>query len=381
MRKRECIAMLLAGGQGSRLGGLTTNIAKPAVVFGGKYRMIDFTLSNCSNSHIDVVGVLTQYRPLMLNSYIGTGSAWALDSVDGGVTILPPYQSREGFNWYNNTAAAVYQNIEFIDFYNPDYVLILSGDHIYKMDYSKMLAYHKMKGADVTISVYPVPWEEANRFGIMVCDEDGQVQRFEEKPKEPISNLASMGIYIFNWKYLKDALIRDHDDPDSVNDFGKNIIPKALAEGRSLYAYSFNGYWKDAGTIPSYYEASMELLDGTCNLDLDDPSFPVYSKNQVTKPQYIGREAHVTDCYVCDGCTVLGEAVHSVISNDVYIGRDAKVYDSIILHGARIEDSAEVYNAIIDENVVITRGRQIGRPDAQPGQDISVVSLSDGAIQ
>lgn len=373
--------MLLAGGQGSRLGGLTANIAKPAVVFGGKYRMIDFTLSNCTNSGIDVVGVLTQYRPLMLNSYIGTGSAWALDSVDGGVTILPPYQSREGFNWYNNTAAAVYQNIEFIDFYDPEYVLILSGDHIYKMDYSKMLAYHKMKNADVTISVYPVPWEEASRFGIMVTDEEGKVTKFEEKPAQPVSNLASMGIYIFNWKYLKDALIRDHDDPNSANDFGKNIIPGALAEGKNLYAYSFNGYWKDTGTIPSYYEASMELLDGTCDLDLDDPEFPIYSKNQVTRPQYVGPEAHVTDSYVCDGCVVLGEAVHSVISNDVYIGRDAKVYDSVILHGARIEDSAEIYNAIIDENVVITRGRKVGRPDAKPGEDIAVVSLSDGTAQ
>ena len=380
-KNKEMIAMLLAGGQGSRLGVLTSRVAKPAVPFGGKWRIIDFPLSNCVNSGVDTIGVLTQYQPLELNEYIGNGQPWDLNSSHGGVSVLPPYARSKKSDWYMGTANAIYQNIPFIARYNPDDVLILSGDHIYEMDYAAMLRFHKEMDADLTVAVRPVPMEEASRFGIMNTHEDGAIYEFEEKPKQPKSNKASMGIYIFKWDILKKFLEEDEEDPKSENDFGKNIIPNALAEGKSLYAYSFNGYWKDTGTIPSYYEASMELLDGTCDLDLDDPNFPIYSKNQVTKPQYVGPDAHVTDSYVCDGCTVLGEAVHSVISNDVYIGRDAKVYDSVILHGARIEDSAEVYNAIIDENVVITRGRKVGRPDAKPGEDIAVVSLSDGTAQ
>lgn len=372
MRKRECIAMLLAGGQGSRLGGLTANLAKPAVAFGGKYKLIDFTLSNCFYSNIDVVGVLTQYRPLMLNTYIGTGSAWALDSSDGGVVILPPYMSREGGKWYNGTADAVYQNIEFIDYYNPDYVLVLSGDHIYKMDYSLMLDFHKRQHADVTLSVIEVPWEEASRFGITVTDEDNKVYRFDEKPKNPVSNLASMGIYIFDWQVLRAALIEDHEDPDSSNDFGGNILPKMLAEGKRVYAYAFKGYWKDVGTISSYYQANMELLDKNCPIQLDDRKFPVYSNSARSMPQYIGPDAHVSEALVCDGCKVLGEVHHSLLSNDVVVGRGARVINSIVLPNAHIEDGAEVYDAIIDEGVVVERNRVVG--DAHGTKGISVLS-------
>ena len=375
-RKKECIAMLLAGGQGSRLGGLTMNVAKPAVLFGGKYRLIDFTLSNCFYSGIDVVGVLTQYKPLILNTYIGTGAAWALDSQDGGVSILPPYQSREGGKWYEGTADAVYQNIEFIDFQDPEYVLILSGDHIYKMDYAQMLAFHKRTGADVTISGYTVPWEEASRFGLMITDENQKITRFEEKPKNPMSNLASMGIYIFTWKVLREALLRDHDDEASQKDFGGNILPTLLAEGKNMYAYPFSGYWKDVGTIPSYYEANMELLDPDCPLQLQDRTIPVYSNSENTRPQYLGPEAHISTSLVCDGCTILGDVHHSIVSNDVFIGRGAKIRDSILMHGAVIEDGAEVYDAIIDEKYVVERGRVVGRPHAG-AKEITVLSNND----
>ncbi len=373
MRKRECIAMLLAGGQGSRLGGLTANLAKPAVVFGGKYRMIDFTISNCSNSNIDVIGVLTQYKHRILNHYIGSGAAWGMESVDGGISILPPYQTRHGGQWYNGTADAVYQNVEFIDYYDPDYVLILSGDHIYKMDYSKMLAQHKATKAEATISVIEVPLEEASRFGIMTADENGRITEFAEKPAHPNSTLASMGIYIFNWKTLRRALLEDHEKPDSDNDFGKNIIPTLLGEGLPLYAYRFEGYWQDVGTIPSYYECSMQLLEDDSPLDLYDSSSPIYSNNLNARPQFIGPQAHIDNCMICDGASVFGEVTHSIISNDVYIGNGAKVVDSILLHGARIEDHAQIYGAIIDENVVIERSRMVGSPETL-GKEVTVIS-------
>ncbi len=376
MRKRETIAMLLAGGQGSRLGELTRDVAKPAVTFGGKYRLIDFTLSNCFYSGIDVVGVLTQYKPLVLNTYIGTGAAWALDSMDGGISILPPYQSRLGASWYEGTADAVYQNIDFIDNYDPEYVLILSGDHIYKMDYDQMLDFHKQTHADVTISGITVPWEEASRFGLMITDETHKIVRFEEKPKVPPSNLASMGIYIFNWDVLREVLLEDHADPESSNDFGKNILPHMLNEGKNLMAYPFNGYWRDVGTISSYYEANMELLDPKNPLQLQDRSFPVYSNTANSPPQYLGPEAHVTESLVCDGVSVLGDVEHSILSNNVTIGRGAKVQDSILLRGVVVEDGAEVYYAIIDEGAVVERGRVIGDPHDKG--NIQVVSQHGG---
>jgi len=373
MRKRECIAMLLAGGQGSRLGGLTADIAKPAVVFGGKYRMIDFTISNCSNSNLDVVGVLTQYKHRILNHYIGSGAAWGMESVDGGISILPPYQTRYGGQWYNGTADAVFQNMEFIDYYDPDHVLILSGDHIYKMDYSLMLAQHKKTGADATISVIRVSEEEASRFGIMTADEDGRIVDFEEKPAHPKSTLASMGIYIFKWKVLRQALIADHENPKSDNDFGKNVIPALLSQGQKLYAYAFQGYWQDVGTIKSYYECSMQLLDDDCPLDLYDDRVPVYSNNLNARPQFIGPDAHIDNSMICDGCSILGEVAHSIISNDAYIGTGARVVDSILLHGARVESFAQVYGAIVDEGVTIERSRKVGGPETL-GREVTVIS-------
>ena len=376
MSKYETVAMLLAGGQGSRLGGLTFDNAKPAVAFGGKYRLIDFSLSNCYNSGIEVVGVLTQYKPLRLNTYIGTGAAWALDALDGGVTILPPYMSRDGGQWYLGTADAVYQNIEYLDYYNPEYVLILSGDHVYKMDYSLMIDSHKEKGADATIAVMPVPWGEASRFGILVTGEDGEIIRFDEKPKNPVSNLASMGVYVFNYKTLRKALIEDHVDTESNKDFGKNIIPKLLGEGRKLYSYRFDGYWRDVGTIQSYYETNMEILDNECPLDFHDQDFPVYSNNHNVRPQIIGSGASICQSLVCDGCFVYGKVNHSILSNNVYVGKGANVKNSIILHNARIEDNASVENAIISEGVVVTQGCLVGNmKNKKTGSwDIEVVS-------
>ncbi|MCX7903371.1 MAG: glucose-1-phosphate adenylyltransferase [Caloramator sp.] len=360
MRKKEIIAMVLAGGQGTRLKSLTKNNAKPAVPFGGKYRIIDFVLSNCANSDIDTVGVLTQYQPLILNAHIGIGMTWDLDRKFGGVRILPPYQHEAGGNWYKGTADAIYQNMNYIDYYNPEYVLVLSGDHIYKMDYNLMLDYHKEKNADCTIAVIEVPIEEASRFGIMNTHEDGRIYEFEEKPKKPKSNLASMGIYIFNWNKLKHFLKEDQKDPTSSNDFGKNVIPRMLKEGAKLYAYKFEGYWKDVGTVESYWEANMDLLKEDCQLDLYEGVSKIYAVDYSLPPQYIGPEAAVENSMIVDGCTVYGEVRNSIISRGVFIGKNAVVKDSVILQDAKIEDGAVVLKSIVGNGARIREGVTVG---------------------
>ncbi|MDN5323337.1 MAG: glucose-phosphate adenylyltransferase [Clostridia bacterium] len=360
MWKKKWIAMLLAGGQGSRLGLLTKNVAKPAVPFGAKYRIIDFSLSNCTYSGIDTVGVLTQYKPQVLNSYIGIGSAWDLDYTNGGVFILQPFMSEKGGNWYKGTASAIYENIDFVNQYDPDYVLVISGDHIYKMDYSLMLNYHKVQKADATIAVIQVPWEEASRFGIMDTDANGKITEFVEKPAKPKSNLASMGIYIFNWPTLRRFLEEDNQDPYSDNDFGKNIIPKMLNKGRKLFAYKFKGYWKDVGTIESYYAANMDLLNEKPELDLFDESFKVYSNNSILPPHYLGPKAKVTNSLIPDGCMVLGEVENSVLFSGVFVGEGTKIKDSIILPHVKIGPYSIVYKAIIGENTIISNESRIG---------------------
>ena len=361
---KECIAMLLAGGQGSRLYALTQSMAKPAVYFGGKYRIIDFPLSNCVNSGIDTVGVLTQYQPLELNEYLGNGQPWDLDRLYGGVHILPPYQKATGSDWYKGTANAIYQNINFIERYDPEYVLILSGDHIYKMDYEKMLAQHKAKGADCTIAVLDVPKEEASRFGIMTCQEDGKIVKFTEKPKEPDSTLASMGIYIFTWDKLKHYLVEDEKNTDSENDFGKNIIPEMLADNQKLYAYNFEGYWKDVGTIESLWEANMDLLNPNVPFDVWDNSWKIYSRTHNVPPQYVGASAVVENSMVSEGCTVEGYVDFSVLFQSVIVEEGATVRDSIVMPGSIIKKGANVQYAIIGENCVINEGVSIGqRPE------------------
>ena len=363
-RKKEWIAMLLAGGQGSRLYALTQNLAKPAVPFGGKYRIIDFPLSNCVNSGIDTVGVLTQYQPLTLNEYLGTGQPWDLDRIDGGLFVLPPYQTAYGSDWYKGTANAIYQNIRFIDRYDPDYVVILSGDHIYKMDYSKMLAVHKEKGADCTIAVLEVPMEEASRFGIMNAHEDGTIYEFQEKPKEPKSNLASMGIYIFTWKKLRQYLVEDEGDPRSSKDFGKDIIPKMLGDGARMIAYPFGGYWKDVGTIDSLWEANMDLLNPNTSLGLSDPSWKIYARNPVMPPHYVAPEGHVQNSMVAEGCNVHGTVDFSVLFAGVTVEEGAQVRDSIIMPNTTIKAGAKVEYAIVAENTVIGEGAVVGcRPE------------------
>lgn len=366
MRKKECIAMLLAGGQGSRLGILTKKLAKPAVPFGGKYRIIDFTLSNCSNSGIDTVGVLTQYQPLTLNSYIGIGSPWDLDRKEGGVTVLPPYVKDNGGEWYKGTANAVYQNLDFIQAFDPEYVLVLSGDHIYKMDYSAMLDFHKANDAAATIAVIQVPWEETHRFGIMNTDENQLVVEFQEKPKEAKNNLASMGVYIFNWQVLKSYLVEDEADTESSNDFGKNLIPKMLRNGLGLYAYPFRGYWKDVGTVDSLWEANMDLLKENPDLDIYDSSWKVYSVNPSLPPQCIGKEAKLCGSLVNEGCLVEGEVHHSVLFPGVYVGKGAVIRDSVIMPNVHIEEGAIVEKAIIGEDTVIKKGAHIGAEDGEP---------------
>lgn len=364
MRKKEWIAMLLAGGQGSRLYTLTRNLAKPAVPYGGKYRIIDFPLSNCVNSGIDTVGVLTQYQPLVLNEYIGTGQPWDLDRQEGGVFVLPPYQKSSGSDWYKGTANAIYQNVPFIERYDPEYVLILSGDHVYKMDYARMLDYHKQRGADCTIAVLEVSMEEASRFGIMNCDPDGKVYEFEEKPKQPKSNLASMGIYIFTWKKLRAYMEADAKDADSANDFGKNIIPNMLAAGEKMYAYSFNGYWKDVGTIDSLWEANMDLLNPYVPLSLHDPAWKIYSRNPVMPPHYVGAGASVQNSMVTEGCVIYGEVDFSVLFAGVVVEKGATVRDSIIMPGTVIRKGAVVEYSIVAENAVIEEGAVLGsRPE------------------
>ena len=363
-RKKEWIAMLLAGGQGSRLYALTRNLAKPAVPFGGKYRIIDFPLSNCVNSGIDTVGVLTQYQPLVLNDYLGNGEPWDLDRSNGGVHVLPPYQKSSGSDWYRGTANAIYQNINFIDRYQPEYVAILSGDHIYKMDYSKMLRVHKEKGADCTIAVLDVPLEEASRFGIMSADEEGTIYDFEEKPKEPKSTLASMGVYIFSWECLRRYLAEDEADPKSSNDFGKNIIPKMLAAGQKMVAYPFDGYWKDVGTIDSLWEANMDLLNPNVPLVLGDADWKIYSRNPVMTPHFVHPGATVQNSMITEGCEVAGVIDFSVLFAGVTVQQGAIVRDSIVMPGAVIEEGAVVEYAIIGENAVIGKGARVGvRPE------------------
>lgn len=359
-KKTECIAMLLAGGQGSRLGVLTKNIAKPAVPYGGKYRIIDFPLSNCVNSGIYTVGVLTQYQPLELNDYIGNGRPWDLDRSNGGVHILSPYQQIEGTEWYKGTANAIYQNIQFIDRYNPEYVAVLSGDHIYKMDYAKMLQFHKAHDAACTIAMLEVPWEEASRFGLMFTDDDGRITAFEEKPKNPKSNKASMGVYMFTWEKLRKYLIDDENDPDSSNDFGKNVIPAMHEAGEKLYAYGFDGYWKDVGTIDSLWEANLDLLNPKANIDLSDPSWKIYGRSAVTNPQYVSESAVIENSIAAEGCEIEGKVDYSVIFSDVTIEEGAYVDYSIVMPGAVIKKGAVVQYAMVAENAVIEEGAVVG---------------------
>ena len=363
MSKKECIAMLLAGGQGSRLGALTSNVAKPAVSFGGKFRIIDFALSNCANSDVTTVGVLTQYRPYLLHSYIGTGEAWNLDERDGGVSILPPYATQTGGAWYEGTADAVTQNIGYIEQNDPEYVLILSGDQLYRMDYAEMLETHKKNNADLTIAVMPVPWEEASRFGIITTDEEGRITKFTEKPKKPDSNLASMGIYIFTTGLLLAALREDAVDQTSEHDFGKNIIPKLLDDGKRLYTYEFNGFWRDVGTISSYHETSMDLLGPNPAFDIFDEKFPIMSNASTRPPSFVGRNGEVEDCLVSNGCRILGKAKHSIISTDAVIGERATVVDSVLLPGAVVKDGAHVVRAILGENAVVEENVNLGSVD------------------
>ncbi len=366
---KKCVAMILAGGQGSRLGALTKNVAKPAVPFGGKYRIIDFPLSNCIHSGIDTVGVLTQYQPLELNTYIGNGNPWDLDRSRGGAFVLPPYQSGATGEWYKGTANAIYQNLSFLDGFNPENVLILSGDHIYKMDYGKMLKAHIEADAAVTIAVMPVDWEEAKRFGIMNTNDEGQIIEFEEKPANPKSNLASMGVYIFKYDVLKKYLTDDERDPESSNDFGKNIIPKMLADGEKMMAYRFEGYWKDVGTIQSLWEANMDLIDNPPKFDLGDRKWVIYSRNYALMPHFVGENAKITQSTVTEGCEIDGTVDHSVIFSGVKVGKDAVIKDSVIMPGAVIGDGAIVEKAVIGVEAVVGEGAKVGvssASDANP---------------
>ncbi|WP_248925514.1 glucose-1-phosphate adenylyltransferase [Paenibacillus hamazuiensis] len=375
MRKKQCVAMLLAGGEGRRLGLLTKNLAKPAVHFGGKYRIIDFTLSNCTNSGIDTVGVLTQYQPLVLNTYIGIGAPWDLDRKNGGVTVLPPFMEQQGGNWYEGTANAIYRNIPFIEQYDPEYVLVISGDHIYKMDYDRMLDFHKRKGADASIAVIQVKWEEASRFGIMSTDDDDRITEFAEKPKEPKSNLASMGIYIFNWSTLKSYLIKDEQNAQSSKDFGKDIIPQMLRDRIELFAYPFQGYWKDVGTIESLWEANMDLLENDPEFNLNDRSWRIYSVNYAQPGQYIAPTAQVRKSLVNEGCCVFGEVDHSVLFYGVQTGEGSLIKDSVIMPNVRIGSHVRIYKAIIGEGTVIEDGVTIGHPEGS--QDITLIGSNE----
>lgn len=372
MGKNEIVAMILAGGQGSRLGVLTKKLAKPAVPFGGKYRIIDFPLSNCSNSGIYTVGVLTQYKPLELNAHIGIGEAWDLDRENGGVSILPPYQEEKGGEWYKGTANAIYQNIEFVDRYDPEYILILSGDHIYKMDYTKMLDFHKERNAEATIAVIEVPMKEACRFGIMNTRDDLSVYEFEEKPKNPKNNLASMGIYIFNWKTLKKYLKEDEADKTSKNDFGMNIIPKMLGDGNNLVAYPFKGYWKDVGTINSLWEANMDLIRDDNELDLQDEEWKIYSKNPVRPAQYIGENAKVTNSLVVEGCVVNGQIENSILFQGVQVGKNSVIRDSIIMTDAKIGDNVVIEKAIVGNGAIVRKDCKISL-----GDEIAIIAAKE----
>ena len=376
-KKKECVAMLLAGGQGSRLYDLTQTTAKPAVTFGGKYRIIDFPLSNCINSHIDTVGVLTQYQPLVLNEYVGNGQPWDLDRTYGGVKILPPYQGNKKADWYKGTANAIYQNINFIKRYNPEYVLILSGDHIYKMDYAKMLREHKKKGADCTIAVLEVSLEEASRFGILTTDEDNKIIKFTEKPKNPDSTKASMGIYIFNAEKLYKYLEADEIDPQSANDFGKNIIPAMVSQGENMYSYSFEGYWKDVGTLKSLWEANMDMLGSDPHFSLQDESWRIFSRTTVSPPQFISSEAKVENSMITSGCTICGTVINSVLSNGVKVEAGAVVKDSVIMANTVVKANATVNYAIIDSDVVIGEDARVGD---ERSDDIDVTVIGSGVV-
>ena len=374
---KEIVAMLLAGGQGSRLYALTQNLAKPAVPFGGKYRIIDFPLSNCVNSGIDTVGILTQYQPVVLNEYIGNGQPWDLDRLYGGVHVLPPYQKATGSDWFKGTANAIYQHISFIDRYDPEYVIILSGDQICKQDYSDFLAFHKEKGADFSVAVMEVPWDDASRFGLMVTDENAKITEFQEKPPVPKSNLASMGNYIFRWSVLRQYLIDDEADPDSENDFGKNIIPNLLRDGKSMYAYRFDGYWKDVGTIPSLWEANMEVLDPeNSGIDLFDKNWKVYSRNSGMTAHKIAEDAVVENAMIADGCRIDGSVKHSILSAGVKVAKDAVVEDAVVMGGAVIKAGAVVKHCIIGEDVVIGENAVVG---AMPeGDEKGVATVGPG---
>ena len=366
MIKKEMIAMLLAGGQGSRLGVLTAKVAKPAVAFGGKYRIIDFPLSNCINSGVDTVGVLTQYQPLRLNTHIGIGIPWDLDRNVGGVTVLPPYEKSTNSEWYTGTANAIYQNLDYMDGFNPDYVLILSGDHIYKMDYEVMLDYHKSRGAAVTIAAMPVPMEEASRFGVLITDDNRKITEFEEKPENPRSNLASMGIYIFSWKILKKALLALSDQP--ALDFGKHIIPYCHEKADPMYAYEYNGYWKDVGTLSSYWEANMELIDIVPDFNLYEEYWKIYTKSYALPPQYVSKSSEIQKCIIGEGSQIYGKVYNSVIGCNVHIGKDTVVRDSIIMNDTVIGDYCEINKGIIAENTVIGNGVKLGIGEVAPNE-------------
>ncbi len=366
MKQNNMLAMILAGGRGSRLHDLTNKVAKPAVSYGGKYRIVDFPLSNCANSGIDVVGVLTQYESVLLNSYVAAGGRWGLDAKDSGVFVLPPREKADAdLDVYRGTADAISQNIDFIDTYNPEYVLILSGDHIYKMDYDKMLQAHKANNADATIAVLEVPMKEASRFGIMNTNETGRIVEFEEKPPVPKSNLASMGIYIFDWKLLREMLLADMVNENSNHDFGKDIIPAMLDDGRNLYAYRFQGYWKDVGTIDSLWEANMDLLDADCELNLNDSSWKIYTEDVTTLPHYISADAVVKNAYISQGCTIKGEVTGSVLFTSAKVGKDAKVIDTVLMPGVVVEDGAVIHRALIADGVKIGKGAVVGSADSE----------------
>ena len=366
MKQNNMLAMILAGGRGSRLHELTNKVAKPAVSYGGKYKIIDFPISNCANSGIDVVGVLTQYESIQLNSYVAAGRRWGLDARDSGVYVLPPREKADvDLNVYRGTADAISQNIDFIDSYAPEYLLILSGDHIYKMNYAKMLAYHKEHDADATIAVIEVPMREASRFGIMNTDEEGRIVEFQEKPAEPKSNLASMGIYIFNWKLLRKMLTADMKDPDSSHDFGKDIIPAMLADDKKLYAYKFKGYWKDVGTIDSLWEANMDLLNKNNELDLHDASWKIHTEDTTALPQYIGPDAEIDQAFITQGCVIEGSIKNSVLFTGARVGAGAKVIDSVLMPGAEVAEGAVVQRALVADNVKIGKEAQVGSADSE----------------
>ena len=366
MKQNTMLAMILAGGRGSRLHELTNKVAKPAVSYGGRYKIVDFPLSNCANSGIDIVGVLTQYESILLNSYVAAGRRWGLDAKDSGVFVLPPREKADtDLDVYRGTADAISQNIDFIDTYSPEYVLILSGDHIYKMNYAKMLAEHKERGADATIAVIEVPMREASRFGIMNTDGNGRIVEFEEKPEHPRSNLASMGIYIFDWKLLRKMLTADIKNPDSSHDFGKDIIPQMLADGRNLYAYKFKGYWKDVGTIDSLWEANMDLLDKNNELDLNDSTWKIYTEDVTALPQYIGPEAKIKRAFITQGCIIEGEVTNSVLFTGVRVGAGAKIIDSVLMPGVEVGEGAVVQRALAADGIKIGKEAVVGSPDSE----------------